>query len=253
MLGIIGGSGINLDLQDEKEVEIYTPFGAPSDKLLVGKLAGKDVVFLFRHGKDHTIPPHKINYRANIWALKSLGVDAIISLCAVGSLKEELAPKHFVLSDQFIDRTNGREQSFYTGPKVHHISMGEPICADLRAKLAKLAEDLGIKTHEQGTYVCVNGPRFSSKAESKLFRSWNCDVIGMTLVPECVLAREVEICYASVAMVTDYDCWRDTVVNYTAVVETMKDNIIDAKRLVTAAISGLELDPDCACRSALSE
>ncbi len=251
MIGIIGGSGVKLELESEKEMEIYTPFGAPSSKLRIGKLSGKEVAFLYRHGETHSIPPHKVNYRANIWALKSIGVKQIIALCAVGSLKEEMKPRDFVLVDQFIDRTNGREQSFYEGLKVCHISMGEPICINLRNQLLKLSQSLKIFTHAKGTYVCINGPRFSTKAESAMFKDWNGGVIGMTIVPECILAREAEICYACIAMVTDYDCWKDKVVTHHDVIKVMSDNVVDAKRLLRMAVEHLVLNEACPCQSAL--
>ena len=211
-IGVIGGSGLghpNL-WANAKKVKVFTPFGAPSDLFTVGTFKGIDIVALPRHGASHTIRPTEVNYRANIWAMKELGVTHIIAATACGSLREHIKPGDLVFIDQFIDRTTKREQSFYTGQTICHIPMADPFCEKLRTLFAAAAIEQGIAYHPKGTMVTIEGPRFSSRAESELFRSWHCDVINMTTVPEVVLAREAGICYASIAMTTDYDCWRAT-------------------------------------------
>ena len=233
-IGIIGGTGLYDPklLKNVEEVTVDTPYGAPSDSITIGELSGRRVAFLPRHAKKHTIRPTDVNSRANIFALKKLGVQRILAPSAVGSLKEEYKPGDIVFVDQFIDRTTKREQSFYTGKKVCHISVAEPMCPELRQTLIAIAKDIGIRAHDTGTYVCIEGPRFSTKAESRLFRSWGADVIGMTLVPECVLAREAELCYASIATVTDYDVWKDHAVSADEVVATMKASVEKVKRII---------------------
>src|ERR1700690_986150 len=209
MLAMIGGSGVyNIDgLSRTRGVKVDSPFGAPSDELLLGELAGQPLVFLPRHGRGHHIPPSKINFRANIDALKRVGVTQVISVSAVGSLKEELPPGMFVIVDQFIDRTFAREKSFFGTGLVAHASMARPVCARLGDAIETAARAGGIRHVRGGTYLAMEGPQFSSMAESALYRSWHCDVIGMTNMPEAKLAREAELCYATIAMVTDYDCW----------------------------------------------
>jgi 5'-methylthioadenosine phosphorylase len=209
VIGILGGSGVyDIDGLDNKRwVTIDTPFGTPSDALLFGDLGGQPMVFLPRHGRGHRIPPSEINFRANIDALKRAGVTDLISVSAVGSLREALAPGTFVLVDQFIDRTFAREKSFFTTGMVAHVSMAHPVCSRLGGHLELAARTAGIPVVRGGTYLVMEGPQFSTLAESELYRSWRCDVIGMTNMPEAKLAREAEICYATVAMVTDYDCW----------------------------------------------
>ena len=209
VLGVLGGSGVyDIEgLADTQWVKVDSPFGAPSDELLLGVLDGQRVVFLPRHGRGHRLPPSDINYRANIDALKRAGVTDLVSVSAVGSFREDLSPGTFVLVDQFIDRTFAREKSFFGAGLVAHVSMAHPVCARLGKALAGAAEAAGIAIIEGGTYLAMEGPQFSSLAESELYRSWNCDVIGMTNMPEAKLAREAEMCYATVAMVTDYDCW----------------------------------------------
>ena len=209
VIGVIGGSGLyQIDgLTDVQWIAVESPFGEPSDELCFGMLGGTRVVFLPRHGRGHRIPPSDINFRANIDALKRAGVTDLLSLSAVGSLKAELPPGAFVLIDQFIDRTFARAKSFFGTGLVAHVSLGHPVCARLGDALASAGKDAGIAMHRGGTYICMEGPQFSTLAESNLYRSWNCDVIGMTNMPEAKLAREAEICYASVAMVTDFDCW----------------------------------------------
>jgi len=209
IIGIIGGSGL-YDIEgfsDARWQTVESPFGAPSDQLRVGVLDGQKVVFLPRHGRGHRIPPSEINYRANIDALKRLGVTDVVSVSAVGSLREDLPPGTFVIVDQFVDRTFARAKSFFGTGLVAHVSMAHPVCARLGDHVEAAARALGIPVHRGGTYLAMEGPQFSSLAESELYRSWNCDVIGMTNMPEAKLAREAELCYVTVAMVTDYDCW----------------------------------------------
>ncbi len=209
VLGVLGGSGVyDIDgLADTQWVKVDSPFGAPSDELLLGALDGQRVVFLPRHGRGHRLSPSDINYRANIDALKRAGVTDLLSVSAVGSYREDLSPGTFVLVDQFVDRTFAREKSFFGAGLVAHVSMAHPVCARLGEALAGAAEATGVALVEGGTYLAMEGPQFSSLAESELYRSWGCDVIGMTNMPESKLAREAEMCYATVAMVTDYDCW----------------------------------------------
>ncbi|MBE9553426.1 MAG: S-methyl-5'-thioadenosine phosphorylase, partial [Proteobacteria bacterium] len=209
VIGVIGGSGI-YDMDGLENVEwrrVDSPFGAPSDELMFAEFQGQKMVFLPRHGRGHRLPPSEINFRANIDALKRSGVTEILSLSAVGSLREELAPGTFVIVDQFIDRSFARVKSFFEAGMVGHVSMADPICSRLAGHLEAAAAAAGIESVRGGTYLVMEGPQFSSRAESELYRSWGCDVIGMTNMPEAKLAREAEICYASVAMVTDYDCW----------------------------------------------
>ncbi len=252
-IGIIGGTGLYDPklLKNVEELTVETPYGKPSDSITVGELAGKGVAFLPRHGKKHTIRPTDINVRANISALKKLGVKRILAPSTVGSLKEEYHPGEIVFCDQFIDRTTRREQSFYTENKVCHISVAEPMCPELRQNLIAVAKTMGIKMHETGTYVCIEGPRFSTKAESKMYRQWGADVVGMTLVPECVLAREAEICYASISTVTDYDVWKDHPVCVDDVVKIMKTNIENVKRIIAETVAKLPNKCACKCNEAL--
>jgi len=253
--GIIGGTGLYDPklLKNVKEVTVDTPYGAPSDSITIGKLGGRNVAFLPRHAKKHTIRPTDINARANIFALKKLGVQRILAPSTVGSLKEEYKPGDIVFVDQFIDRTTRREQSFYTASetRVCHISVAEPMCPELRRTLISVAKGMGIRAHNTGTYVCVEGPRFSTKAESRMFRAWGADVVGMTLVPECVLAREAEICYASIATVTDYDVWKDHPVCVDEILATMRANIETVKRIIVEAVEKMPKERGCECKEAL--
>jgi len=209
VLGIIGGSGVyDIDgLADQRWQAIPTPFGPASDELLFGTLDGQRLVFLPRHGRGHRIPPSELNYRANIYALKAAGVTEVLSVSAVGSLREDLPPGMFVIVDQFVDRTFARVKSFFGTGLVAHVSLGHPVCARLGVEIAQTLDGLGVPYRRGGTYLVMEGPQFSTLAESRLYRSWGCDVIGMTNMPEAKLAREAELCYATVAMVTDYDCW----------------------------------------------
>jgi 5'-methylthioadenosine phosphorylase len=252
-IGIIGGTGLYDPklVKSLKEITIETPYGPPSDAIVVGELEGKGVAFLPRHGKKHTIRPTDVNSRANIFALKKLGVQRILASSTVGSLREEYKPGDIVFVDQFIDRTTRREESFYTENKVCHISVAEPMCPELRRILTAVAKKEKVSFHDTGTYVCIEGPRFSTKAESRMFRTWGADVVGMTLVPECVLAREAEICYASIAMVTDYDVWKDHPVCVDDIVKTMKANIENVKRIITETIVKTPRERKCECKAAL--
>ena len=236
VLGVIGGSGLyDIDgLTGTRWERVETPFGEPSDELLFGTLAGQKIVFLPRHGRGHRLPPSRLNYRANIYAMKSAGCSEIISLSAVGSLKAGLAPGSFVIIDQFIDRTFAREKSFFGDGLVAHVSMADPVCTRLGDLIENAARDVGIATKRDGTYLVMEGPQFSTRAESELYRSWGCSVIGMTNMPEAKLAREAEICYATVAMVTDYDCWHEDHddVSVEAVIKVLGENAAAARELV---------------------
>jgi 5'-methylthioadenosine phosphorylase len=252
-IGLIGGSGLYDPtlLSNVKEIKVHTPYGAPSDAISIGELKGKRVAFLPRHSKWHTIRPTDVNSRANIFAFKKLGVQRILSVSTVGSLREDFKPGDIVLIDQFIDRTTKREQSFYSGKKVCHISVAEPMCPELKRILVKAASAIGVDVHDGGTYVCIEGPRFSTRAESKLFRTWGADVVGMTLVPECVLAREAEICYSTIATATDYDAWKEKPVSADAVLKIMRANVEKVKRLVVEAVPKIPRERKCECKNAL--
>lgn len=258
VVGIIGGSGIyDIDgLQDRQWVKVNSPFGDPSDEILTGTLFGQAMAFLPRHGRGHKIPPSEVNYRANIDALKRLGVTDILSLSAVGSLKESLAPETFVIVDQFIDRTFAREKSFFGRGMVAHVSMAHPVCSRLGDHLQQAAQAAGMVAVRGGTYLAMEGPQFSSLAESQLYRQWGCDVIGMTNMPEAKLAREAEICYASVAMVTDYDCWHPDHDHVTVeqIIGVLLANATKGRELVKQVVPHLKTDSaaaQCSCRSAL--
>ncbi len=253
MIGIIGGSGVydvSL-LNNVEDIDVYTPYGKPSAPVTVGDYNGKKIAFIPRHGKTHSIAPHKVNYRANIWALKQLGVKVILAPCAVGSMKEELKAGDFVFVDQFIDRTNARETTFYDKDKVCHISVADPCCKRIKNLLIKTADELKLSYHKTGTYICINGPRFSTKAESLLYQKWDADVVGMTMVPESVLAREAEICYVSIAMITDYDCWKEHAVSMKDIIETVGKNIEKSKKLLMNVISQIDVAEECSCHNAL--
>lgn len=258
IIGVIGGSGIyEIDnLVNKKWTSVSTPFGDPSDQLLVGDLDQQKIIFLPRHGRGHKIPPSEINYRANIFALKSLGATDILSVSAVGSLKEELSPGTFVIVDQFIDRTFARKKTFFESGLVAHVSMAHPVCNRLGNHLEEAASSAGLNAVRGGTYLVMEGPQFSTLAESEMYRSWNCDVIGMTNMPEAKLAREAEMCYASVAMVTDYDCWHPNHNNVTVdqIISVLIANAANARSLVKAVTPKLHADINahtCSCRSAL--
>ena len=258
VLGIIGGSGVyDIDgLSNTRWQAVASPYGEPSDELLFGELNGQQMVFLPRHGRGHRLAPSDINFRANIDALKRSGVTDVVSVSAVGSLKEGLPPGTFVIVDQFIDRTFAREKSFFGTGLVAHVSMAHPVCQRMGKHLELAARASGISVVRGGTYLAMEGPQFSSLAESELYRSWNCDVIGMTNMPEAKLAREAELCYATVAMVTDYDCWHPDhdAVTVDAIVKVLLANAEHARSLVKAAAPLLRNDANawqCHCRSAL--
>ena len=258
VIGIMGGSGVyDIDaLQDKQWKKVGSSFGEPSDECLFGNLNGQQMVFLPRHGRGHKIPPSAINYRANIDALKRAGVTDLISVSAVGSLKEELPPGTFVIVDQFIDRSFAREKSFFGTGLVAHVSMAHPVCSRLGDHLETAARGLQLPVVRNGTYLVMEGPQFSTLAESRLYRQWGCDVIGMTNMPEAKLAREAEICYASVAMVTDFDCWHPDhyAVTVDAIIKVLLANADNARSLVKAVTPALSADKQacaCACRKAL--
>ena len=235
-IGIIGGTGLYQmeGFTDVREVAVETPFGSPSDRLMVGSLEGRRVAFLPRHGRGHRILPHELNFRANVFALKTLGVEWILSVSAVGSLKERYAPLHVLVPDQFIDRTMQRPSTFFGRGLVAHVAFAQPFCGNLSKVMADACAEAGATHHVGGTYVCMEGPAFSTLAESELYRSWGADVIGMTNLQEAKLAREAEICYATIAMVTDYDCWHEEhdAVDVASVVKVMHDNADRAAALV---------------------
>ncbi|MBI3037085.1 S-methyl-5'-thioadenosine phosphorylase [Candidatus Woesearchaeota archaeon] len=253
-VGIIGGSGLddpNL-LEAARKIEADTPFGKPSSPLTVGKMKGVDVVILARHGIKHSIMPTNVPFQANIYALKEQGCTHIIATTACGSLRGNIKPGDFVFVDQFIDRTTKRKSTFHDKDKVCHISMAEPFCGKLRKLLAETAKEMHLSFHEKGTVVTIEGPRFSTKAESHLFRSWNADVINMSTVPEAVLAREAAICYATIAMNTDYDCWLESeeAVTWEMIVKTMKRNADNVKKLLFALVPKIG-HKECSCRDAI--
>ncbi|MDC0193355.1 S-methyl-5'-thioadenosine phosphorylase [Candidatus Nitrosopelagicus sp.] len=254
-IGIFGGTGIYDSglLKDSKEITIETPFGKTSDSITIGEFNGRKVAFMPRHGKKHTIPPHLINYKANIWAFKELGVKRIIAPSAVGSLKEELEPGHFALPSQFIDFTKSRKGTFSEDGRVIHISVADPFCPELQNIILDVVKEQDVKIHKDCTYVCIEGPRFSTKAESRFFRTTGADIIGMTLVPECQLAREAQICYASISTVTDYDVWAEKPVTAKEVMETLSKNVKVAKTLLTVLIDKIPETKSCSCEKALEE
>jgi len=254
-IGILGGSGLyELEgIHDLKEHRLATPYGDPSDSYMTGSLHGREVVFLPRHGRGHRILPTEIPFRANIWGMKKLGVTHLLSVSAVGSLKEEIEPGHLVFPDQFIDRTFHRESTFFGRGIVGHVQFGHPVCQHVVEVLAQAAERLGMRTHRGGTYVCMEGPAFSTQAESLLYRSWGGAVIGMTNLQEAKLAREAELCFATIALATDYDCWHESEaeVSVEAVLQVMHKNVVNSKRLLAAAIAALPEDRPCAAPDAL--
>jgi len=247
VIGILGGSGVyELEgLDDARWESVSSPFGRPSDAILRGRLDGVEFAFLPRHARGHRIPPSEVDYRANVDALKRVGVTDLISVSACGSLREELAPGMFVLVDQFIDRTHARAKSFFTTGCVAHVSMADPVCSRLHDALEASARRSAVALRRGGVYLAMEGPQFSSRAESELYRSWGCDVIGMTNMPEAKLAREAEICYASVAMVTDYDCWHaeEAAVNVSDIVAVLTDNAARGRRLVAGLAKELGARP----------
>ena len=254
-IGIFGGTGIYDSglLKDSKEVTIDTPYGKTSDVITIGEFNGRQIAFMPRHGKKHTIAPHLINFRANICAFKELGIKRIIAPSGVGSLKEEFEPGHFALPSQFIDFTKSREGTFSEDGRVIHISVADPFCPELQNVIVDVAKNQEIQIHKDCTYVCIEGPRFSTKAESKFFRTIGADIIGMTLVPECQLAREAQICYVSMSTVTDYDVWAEKPVTAKEVMETLAKNVKMTKKLLTLVIDQIPETKSCSCERALEE
>jgi len=254
-IGIFGGTGIyDSDLlENTQEIDMDTPYGKPSDTITIGTFKERKIAFLPRHGKKHTIPPHMINFKANIWAFKELGITRIIAPSAVGSLKKELEPGHFALPSQFLDFTKSRKGSFSKEGKVIHISVADPFCPELQASIIQVTDKEDLKMHKDCTYVCIEGPRFSTKAESKFYRSTGADIIGMTLVPECQLAREAQMCYASISTVTDYDVWAEKPVTAKEVLKTLSKNVQITKKILTELIDKIPKTRDCSCAKALEE
>jgi 5'-methylthioadenosine phosphorylase len=252
---VIGGSGLYdiAGLEEVEEVELSTPFGAPSDAYVTGRLGGVRMVFLPRHGRGHRISPSELNFRANIWGLKRLGVTRILSVSAVGSMREDIAPGDFVVIDQFFDRTRHRADTFFGGGVVAHVMFADPVCPELRGLLLEAGRSLGVRLHDGGTYLNMEGPQFSTRAESRIYRQWGVDVIGMTNLQEAKLAREAEICYATIAMATDYDCWHEEheAVTVEAVIAVMNKNVGNARRLITAAVPRMPGARSCGCGHAL--
>jgi len=251
-IAIIGGTGIyDQDaFENVKEIDIDTPFGKPSDKIIVGEFEGRKVAFLPRHGRGHVYSPTNVPYRANIYALKKLGVERIISIAAVGSLKEEIKPLDIVIPDQIYDRTKFRPSTFFEDVVVH-VSFAQPFCSQLSKVVANVIEKLGYRYHFGGTYVCIEGPQFSTKAESNVYRQLGFDIIGMTAVPEAKLAREAEICYVTIATVTDYDVWKDQEVDVATVLENMAKNEEKVKNILRKLIPSIPKERDCPCKDAL--
>jgi 5'-methylthioadenosine phosphorylase len=254
-IGIIGGTGIYdsniFNVIDE--IKINTPYGETSDRITICTYQEKKIAFIPRHGNNHRLPPHKINYRANIWALHELGVKVILAPSAVGSLNSRYSPGDLVLPDQYIDFTKKREYTFYDGPVVCHISQSDPFCPDLRETIITNLEYLGYKFHPLGTYICIEGPRFSTKAESNYYRTLlKADIIGMTLIPECVLAREMKMCYVSISTVTDYDVWAEIAVSSKEIIETLKKNVDKTKKLLLTIIPKIKEERNlCSCSTSL--
>jgi 5'-methylthioadenosine phosphorylase len=255
VVGVIGGSGLYAieGLENRAEVALATPFGAPSDAFITGVLGGVRMVFLPRHGRGHRLSPTEINFRANIWGLKKLGVSRVLSLSAVGSMREDVAPGDFVVIDQFCDRTRHRPDTFFGGGVVAHVVFADPVCAEVRAVLLGAAREIGVRVHDGGTYLNMEGPQFSTRAESRLYRQWGVHVIGMTNLQEAKLAREAEICYATLAMATDYDCWHEghEDVSVEAVVATMHKNAANARAVIRAALALFAAKRGCRCGEAL--
>ncbi len=256
-IAVIGGSGLYEmeGLEHVRETRVSTPFGRPSDAVVLGTLSGIRVAFLSRHGRGHRISPSMINYRANVCALKSLGVTRIFSVSAVGSMKERIHPGHMVLPDQFLDRTTKRENTFFDDGLVAHVTFADPVCHALANQLSEAARSIEARFHVGGTYLCIEGPQFSTKAESLLYRQWGVDIIGMTNATEAKLAREAEICYATLALVTDFDCWHQSEepVSVEAILNVMHANVVQAKTLLRDAIQRTGGERACSCATALRQ
>jgi 5'-methylthioadenosine phosphorylase len=255
-IGIIGGSGLYAmpGLTDTREVRVKTPFGAPSDALVLGALEGKRVAFLARHGRGHRILPGEINFRANVYAMKELGVERIISVSAVGSLQEDLRPGEFLVPDQFFDRTKHRVSTFFGAGLVAHVAFDKPTCRKVSAVLADASDHCGVKVHRRGTYVCIEGPQFSTLTEAHVHRQLRFEVVGMTNVTEAKLAREAELCYATIAMITDYDCWHPEHESVTAtqIIATLNRNAENAQRVLREAVRAMPAERNCKCGNALA-
>jgi 5'-methylthioadenosine phosphorylase len=274
-IGIIGGTGSKVTFENPKELKVYTPYGNTSTMITIGSFEGKNVAYISRHGLGHVIPPHEVNYRANLWAFKELGVKYIISTSAVGSLKKEHPKKKFIMVDEYIDRTKKRIDTFYEGGQICHIGQADPYCSYLNDLFFNNGEDIeGLNIQNGGTYVCIEGPRFSTRSESKIYRQWDGDIIGMTTYPEVVLSAEKEICYCCIAMVTDLDVWAGRCpncgiveikekcpkcgatieklqVNVNEVLETQQENISNLKKLLERTIPNIDINRDCSCRHRL--
>ncbi len=252
-IGVFGGSGFYSLLEDPQEFKVDTPYGAPSSPVMYGEIGGRKVAFLPRHGKDHQLPPHMINYRANVYAMKLMGVSRIIGPNACGSLQPHVKPGDFVICDQFVDRTWGRKDTFYDGPTTTHVSSADPYCPDMRAVAVEEAKKLGITVHERGTVVVIQGPRFSTRAESKWFASQGWEVINMTQYPECYLARELEMCYCNISLITDHDAGAEGAepVSNEEVVRVFGENNDKVRALLHAMIPALPVERGCVCETAL--
>jgi 5'-methylthioadenosine phosphorylase len=254
-IGVIGGSGLYEmpGLERIERVRLTTPFGAPSDEFVCGTLAGRRLIFLPRHGRGHHLLPSELNFRANIFGMKKLGAEWIIAVGAVGSLREEIVPGHLVVPDQLIDRTHRRPSTFFGSGIVAHVAFADPFCPVLSAALVDAARGLGVMMHPRGTYVCMEGPQFSTRAESFLYRQWGADVIGMTNLQEAKLAREAEICFATLALATDYDCWHETAADVVIgdILRILSENVATAQRVIAAAVPHLHAPRQCACAQAL--
>lgn len=253
-VGVFGGSGFYSFLDAVDEITVETPYGDPSSPLFVGTVEGVEVAFLPRHGVKHELPPHRINYRANVWAMKEVGVERIVGPCAAGSLKPEVEPGHFVVSDQLVDRTTGRRDTFYDGPETTHVSYADPYCPEVRGITIETAREIGIVVHDRGTVVTIQGPRFSTRAESKWFQDAGWEVINMTQYPEAYLARELEICYANIALITDYDVGLEgetEAVSHEAVIQVFNENNEKLRKLLFGLIPRIPVERWCICSRAL--
>ncbi|MBI5560873.1 MAG: S-methyl-5'-thioadenosine phosphorylase [Deltaproteobacteria bacterium] len=255
VIGVIGGSGLyDMEgLKEVKTVKVKTPFGDPSDEFITGRFGDAELIFLPRHGKGHRLLPSEINYRANIYGMKKLGVEWLISVSAVGSMKEDIPPGHIVIVDQFFDRTDKRAGTFFGDGVAGHVEFADPVCADLAGVLFEEAKSAGAAVRRGGTYMCIEGPQFSTRAESNIYRKWGVDVIGMTNIPEAKLAREAELCYATIALSTDYDCWHQTEESVTVemILETLKKNVSTAREIIRRAVPMIRRPRGCRCATAL--
>ncbi len=257
-IGVIGGTGFYSLLDDAEERRVETPYGAPSDVVTVGEMGGRRVAFLPRHGRTHSLPPHAINYRANLYALKSFGCTRVLGPCAAGSLQPRVRPGDLVICDQYVDRTNARKDTYYDGPEITHVSMAEPFCPALRRVAVAAARQQDLPVHDGGTVVVIQGPRFSTRSESRWFRQQGWEVINMTQYPECALARELELCYVNISLITDYDVGVEgdsavTPVTADEVVRRFRENLSQLRELIARIIEGVPAERNCLCASALRE